>query len=236
MIRVLLVDDHILFRQGLTGLLDAQPDFKVIGQASSVQEAIALSRELKPDLVLMDFGLPDGTGLDATLAILAEWPETNIVFLTVHEEDDRLFAAIRSGAKGYLLKNVPIAKLLAFLRGLEQGEAAISQAMTTRILYEFARTEPTRQRHDSPPTELTTRELEILRELTTGATNRQIADHLVISENTVKNHMRNILAKLNLKNRREVANYAREHLFEYSTSLPQKKSYNSFPAPRSSSK
>jgi DNA-binding NarL/FixJ family response regulator len=170
----------------------------------------------------MDFGLPDGTGLDATRAILADNPKTSIVFLTVHEEDDRLFAAIRSGAKGYLLKNVPIAKLLTFLKGIEHGEAAISRAMTSRILDEFARIEPPRERYHSDPDELTAREWEILRELTTGATNRQIAEKLVISENTVKNHMRNILAKLNLKNRREVANFARERFLNHHSGSPKK--------------
>jgi len=208
--RILLVDDHILFRQGLESLLNTQPDFEVIGQASSVSEAIDKAGKLKPDLVLMDFGLPDGTGLDATQAILAEQPGTNIVFLTVHEEDDRLFAAIRSGAKGYLLKNVPIAKLLAFLRGIEYGEAAISKAMTSRILGAFADMETAPKPTPVISTELTVREFEVFQELVTGASNRAIAGRLFITENTVKNHVRNILNKLNLKNRREAIGYAHE--------------------------
>lgn len=208
--RVLLVDDHILFREGLVGLLDSQPDIDIVGEAGSVGEAIEMTCDLQPDLVLMDFSLPDGTGLDATQAILSKRPETKIVFLTVHEEDDRLFAAIRSGAKGYLLKNVHVAKLLAFLRGIERGEAAISPAMTSRVLNEFARLEPKRELSSSD--ELTTRELEVLGELVKGASNREIADHLVIAENTVKNHIRNILSKLDLKNRREAAEFARRKL------------------------
>ena len=208
--KILLVDDHVLFREGVVSLLNAQPDFDVVDQASSVSEAIAMAGDLQPDLILMDFGLPDGTGLDATQAILAKWPEIDIVFLTVHEEDDRLFAAIRSGAKGYLLKNVPISKLLAFLRGLDYGEAAISPAMTSRILDEFARIEPVRP-VPALSTELTPRELEVLQELATGASNREIASQLVIAENTVKNHVRNILTKLNLKNRREVTSFAHRH-------------------------
>jgi two-component system NarL family response regulator len=213
--KVLLVDDHVLFRQGLVSLLDAQPDFSVAGQAGSVAEAVSMTRTLKPDLVLMDFSLPDGTGLDATQAIMATEPDTKIIFLTVHEEDDRLFAAIRSGAKGYLLKNVAISKLLALLRGTQNGEAALTAQMTTRLLDEFARLEPARE-NISPetPSELTTREMEVLKELVTGASNRQIADKLVIAENTVKNHMRNILTKLNLRNRREAANFARSILSE----------------------
>lgn len=206
--KVLLVDDHVLFREGLVSLLNSQPDFQVIGEAGTVQEAVVMVGNLKPDLVLMDFGLPDGTGLDATKMILTNYPETRIVFLTVHEEDDRLFAAIRSGAKGYLLKNVPVIKLLAFLRGVEQGEVAISAAMASRILMEFARTEPIRGRERIEMGELTLRELEVLRELAVGASNREIAERLVIAENTVKNHVRSILAKLNLRNRREATRYA----------------------------
>jgi len=213
--RILLVDDHVLFRQGLVTLLEAQPDFTVVGQVGSVQEAVEAATGIETDLILMDFSLPDGTGLDATQKILARRPDAKIVFLTVHEEDDRLFAALRCGAKGYLLKNVPISKLLTFLRGVEYGEAAISRKMASRILDEFARMEPAAQRAPAPKTpgnDLTTRELEVLEELTTGASNREIADRLVIAENTVKNHMRNILNKLNLKNRREAAHFARQML------------------------
>jgi two-component system NarL family response regulator len=208
MMKLLLVDDHVLFREGLAGLLAGQPDFRIVGQAGSVAEAIAMARELSPDLILMDIGLPDGTGLDATQVILAEQPETKIVFLTVHEEDDRLFAAIRSGAKGYLLKNVPVAKLLTFLRGIEQGEAAISPAMAARILTEFSRLEPPRERDQVEMAELTLREMQVLKELASGASNREIAERLVIAENTVKNHVRSILTKLNLRNRREATTFA----------------------------
>lgn len=210
MIRILLVDDHILIREGLAGLLDSQPDLRIIGQAGSVCEAVEMASKLKPDLILMDFGLPDGTGLDATQAILARCPGIKIVFLTVHQEDERLFEAIRSGARGYLLKNVPVPKLLAFLRGIERGEAAISPAMTSRLFDEFTRLAPARSM--ARPDELTTRELEVLKELSSGASNREIADQLVIAENTVKNHVRSILSKLNLKNRREAAEFARRQL------------------------
>ncbi len=209
--RILIVDDHVLFREGLVSLLKAQPDITVIGEAGCVHEAVAMARELGPDLVLMDFGLPDGTGLDATQAILADRPEINIVFLTVHEQDDRLFAAIRSGAKGYLLKNVPVSRLLTYLRGVECGEAAISGAMTSRILDEFARLGSARASGQAEVRELTSREIVILKELTTGATNREIASRLFISENTVKNHVGNILTKLNLRNRREAASFAHRH-------------------------
>jgi NarL family two-component system response regulator LiaR len=215
--RILIVDDHPLFREGLLGLLNAQPGFSVVGQAGSVAEAIALARELEPDLILMDFGLPDGTGLDATQAILADLPKTHIVFLTVHEEDERLFAAIRSGAKGYLLKNIPASKLLSYLRAVEHGEAALSGGMTSRILSEFTRLSTEHAIDRVEMSELTWRELEVLRQVATGASNQEIAKRLVISENTVKNHVSNILEKLNLRNRREAADFARRHRLVEST-------------------
>lgn len=210
MIRVLLVDDHALFREGLASLLRGQPDFTVAGEAGSVQEAVALARNLQPDLALMDFSLPDGTGLDATQAILSACPQTRIVFLTVHEEDDRLFAAIRSGAKGYMLKNVPVAKLLERLRGLEHDEAAISPTLTGRILEAFARTVPGHQPNNAALSQLTPRELDVLAELATGASNREVAARLFITENTVKNHVGSVLAKLDLPNRRLAARFAQQ--------------------------
>lgn len=207
--RIILVDDHVLFREGLASLLRPQPDLDLVGEAGSVVEAIALTKELRPDLVLMDFGLPDGTGLDATEAILEDRPETKIVFLTFHDDDDRLFAAIRRGAKGYLLKNVCASELLSFVRGIERGQAAITPDMTSRILDEFARMGPGAQSHGAELAHLTSRELEVLQELAAGGTNRQIAERLVISENTVKNHVGSILAKLDFRNRREAASFAR---------------------------
>jgi DNA-binding NarL/FixJ family response regulator len=207
--KILLVDDHILFREGLASLLSTQVDMQVVGGASSVEESIEQMRELGPDLILMDFGLPDGTGLEATEAILAERPETNIVFLTVHEDDKRLFAAIRSGAKGFLPKSVPVARLLTYLRGVEQGDAAITPAMTGRIMARLAQTEPREARPHAAVANLTERERDVLKELATGASNREIANRLFISEQTVKNHVSHILAKLGLKSRHEAADIAR---------------------------
>ena len=205
--KILIVDDHILFREGLVSLFNGQPDLHVVGQASCVQEAVSMTNELQPGLVLMDFSLPDGSGLDAAKLILAQQPRTKIVFLTVHEDDSRLFEAIRVGAKGYLLKNVPVAKLLAFLRGVERGEAALTPAMTSKIMDEFARlTEPPEQ-GETELAMLSHRELEVLEQLRMGATNQEIAERLVISENTVKNHVRNILTKLNLHSRRQTISY-----------------------------
>jgi two-component system response regulator NreC len=208
MLRILVVDDHVLFRDGLSSLFKAQPDFSVLGEAGSVKDAIEKARLLKPDLILMDFSLPDGTGLDATNAILAENPSIKIVFITMHEDDERLFAAIRSGAKGYLLKNIPVSKLLAALRGVETGEAPISRVMTSRILEAFANSSAPNPAQKNELDLLTDREQEVLTELVRGFSNREIADHLFISENTVKNHIHNILEKLRLENRRDVMRYA----------------------------
>jgi len=125
-VRILLVDDHILFREGLASLLNSQPDISIIGSAETVSEAIEKSRDLLPEIILMDFGLSGGSGLDAAKAILAEYPEMIIVFLTMRADDDRLCEAIRVGAKGYLLKNVSVEKFLSYLRGLERGETAVT--------------------------------------------------------------------------------------------------------------
>ncbi|MCK6585207.1 MAG: response regulator transcription factor [Anaerolineales bacterium] len=204
MIKILLVDDHKLFLDALASLINSQPDFSVIGTAGSVQEAIHKAGILRPDIVLMDFFLGDGTGLDATEAILKVYPSTNIVFLTVHEDDDRLFEAIRYGAKGYLLKSTPATEMLANLRGLGQGLVAINPKLTARIVEEFAQLSPRWEIDPEVLAKLTPRQQEILRELLKGATNRQIAARLVISEQTVKNHVSHILDVLHLKNRREV--------------------------------
>jgi DNA-binding NarL/FixJ family response regulator len=207
-VRVLVVDDQALFRQGLASLLNCQPDFTVVGEAASVGEAVVMASDLEPDLVLMDLSLPDGTGLDATKAILANRPGTEIVFLTVHEEDEDLFAGVRAGAKGYLLKNVRVEKLLGYLRGLQIGEPAITPEMTRHILEEFSRTAPLGDGDDFP-CQLTRREQDVFNELVSGASNGEIATRLVISENTVRNHVASILSKLGLRNRREVMAYAR---------------------------
>ena len=206
---ILIVDDHVLFREGLVSLLSSDPSFKVVGQAGSVCESIELARKLKPELVLMDFSLPDGDGSEATAAILAEMPECKIVFLTMYDADEKLFSAIRSGAKGYLLKNTPVQKLMDSLHSLAKGEAAISRSMTMRILGEFSHSTSSESRQ--PLENLSPRELDILREMSSGASNAEIASQLYISVNTVKHHIHNILAKLELVNRREAISYARKH-------------------------
>ena len=206
--KLIIVDDHVLFREGLAAIIRSESDFQIIGQAGTVQEAIEIVKLLRPDMVLMDFGLPDGTGAEATRAILAAHPSCKIVFLTMSEEDEHLFAAIRSGAKGYLLKNMHPSKLISTLRSVQRGESALSRAMTLRLMQELARTKEPARMEDAT---LTRRELEVLRELAAGLSNQEIAERLFISENTVKYHVHSILEKLNLSDRRDATLYAREH-------------------------
>lgn len=210
-IEILLVDQYTIFREGLVSLLTTQPDMKVVGKAGSLREAVARSRELKPHLVLMDTNLPDGTGVEAARAILADQPTTKVVFLTMVDDDDSLFAAVRAGAMGYMHKNVRPTELLNQLRRVAQGDAGISPAIARRILVEFSRTSAVRYADEPGNAELTSRELEIMQELARGSTNREIGRKFVISEHTVKNHVHSVLTKLRLRSRREVADYLRTH-------------------------
>ena len=207
-IRILLVHDNTLFREGLVSLLEAQPDVRVVGQAGAMCEAIALTRTVLPHLVLMNMTLPDGTGIEATRAILAETPEIKVIVFTLHEDEEQLFEIIRAGAIGVLSTHIHAAELIKTLQGVMRGEAGISGITARRILDEFARLPP--HLADEPAT-LTSREVQVLRELVSGASNQEIARRLVISENTVKNHVRNVLVKLHFHSRRQAADYARRH-------------------------
>jgi len=211
MIRVVIIDDHTLFREGLASIIRLEPDIEVSGLAGSVQEGVEVTRKLKPDIVLMDFSLPDGTGADATRLVLQEHPDCKIIFLTMAESDENLFAAIRSGAKGYLLKNMSPPKLVATIRSVQRGESGLSRSMTLRLMEELSRTKESERSEYSPLANLTPRELDVLRELVTGMTNREIGNRLFISENTVKYYVHSILEKLNLPNRRAAAKFAKEH-------------------------
>ena len=209
--KILIIDDQILFREGLMSLLRSTPDFDMVGCAGSVFEGSELAVLHKPDIILMDFSLPDGTGLDATRAILARLPDCKIVFLTVYETDENLFAALRLGAKGYLLKNVSSTDLLSSLRALDRGEVAVSRKMMSSVLNEFSHSPLPDSSLENLLMKLSPREMDILREIEAGATNLEIAEHLFLSVNTVKHHIRNILSKLNLKNRREAASLAHQN-------------------------
>lgn len=207
--RVLLVDDHQLFREGLAHILNQQPDFKVVGEASDGLEAQVKAQKLRPDLILMDVGMPCCDGLEATQNIKHELPGVTIVMLTVRDDDDNLFQAIRNGAQGYLLKSIRSKEMLALLRGVMHGEAAITPALGARMLEEFRRVsqKPNREAPERAET-LSGREREVLSLVAGGATNMEIASRLHVSIHTVKSHMRKILAKLHQERRYEAALYA----------------------------
>jgi two-component system, NarL family, response regulator NreC len=210
-IRIVVVDDHALVREGLVSLIDPQPDMLVVGQAGSVREAIALAHSLRPDVVLMDFTLPDGTGDEATRVILSALPQTKIVFLTVHDDDERLFAAISAGAIGYMLKSIRSADLLNRLRDVIRGDVVLSPSISRRILEKVAQRPSQRLAMPQPAEQLTERELEILRFLAQGLTNRQIAAALNLSIRTVEYHRANLTSKLGLQSRADLVRYAAAH-------------------------
>jgi DNA-binding NarL/FixJ family response regulator len=205
--RILLADDHVLFRDGIRSLLQAR-GVEVVGEASDGLEALEKTRKLRPDVILMDIRMPRCNGLEATRLIKAEFPQVKIVILTVSDEDHDLFEAIKSGAQGYLLKNLRAEEFFDLLESAARGEAPISRELAGKILEEFVRVHGGRPSRSSLEEELTDREKEVLQHVAAGATNREVAAALGISENTVKFHMKNILDKLHLRNRAEVVAYA----------------------------
>jgi DNA-binding NarL/FixJ family response regulator len=207
--KILLVDDHILFREGLASLLNNTEDMHVVAEVGTLYAAIEKSAEFKPDVVLIDVNLPDGSGIEAIEPISNIVPGVNIVILSVEMNEDLLFSAIRKGAKGFILKKTSLSDLLASIRALERGEAALSRAMTRQVLEEFARNGSQNNHHQENLEELTSREVEVLAHLSTGATNREIGERLFISENTVKVHLHNIFKKMDFYNRREAIRYAK---------------------------
>lgn len=210
-IKVLIVDDHKLFRQGLISLMRTREDLvEVVGEAATAHEAIEMTERLQPHVVLMDVYMPDGDGLQATRDIKQRFPHIAVVILTSSERDEHLFEAVRSEASGYLLKDLDAAELFDMLEGVTQGEAAMTRAMAARVLKGIAK--QSREADDEIDT-LTDREMAVLHLVAKGASNPQIADELVISVNTVKTHLRNILEKLQLDNRTQAATYAIEHGF-----------------------
>ncbi len=208
--RILIADDHALFRDALKSLLGAR-DFEVVGEASNGREAIELAWKLKPDLVLMDLTMPEIDGLEATKRLAAELPELKVVVLTASDDDASLFEAIKSGARGYLVKDLESSTFFELLEGVAKGEPALTPALARKVLEEFAR--PRRRAAESyDPDALTERETDVLELMVKGVTsNRTLAEQLGVSENTVKFHVRNILDKLHLHNRAQVVAYALRH-------------------------
>ncbi|WP_261554801.1 response regulator [Frankia tisae] len=215
-IRVLIVDDHALFRRGLEMVLGQEVDIEVVGEAADGSEAVTMAKEMAPDIVLMDVRMPRRGGIDATSAIKESVPSAKIVMLTISDEEADLYDAIKAGAMGYLLKEISIDEVAADIRAVYGGQSLISPSMASKLLSEFAAMIKNKDDRPQLPTpRLTDREMEVLRLVAKGMNNRDIAKQLYISENTVKNHIRNILEKLQLHSRMEAVVYAvREKLLE----------------------
>ncbi len=217
-VRVLIVDDHQLFRRGLRTVVDQEPDMEVVAEAGDGREAVDLASDLLPDVVLMDVRMPRRDGIDACTAVKEVAPSTRIVMLTISDEQDDLYQAIKAGASGYLLKEISIDEVGSAVRAVHGGQSLISPAMASTLLDEFSSMlSRGDERQQVPAPRLTPREMEVLRLVAKGLHNREVAKQLFISENTVKNHVRNILEKLQLHSRMEAVLYAvRERLLEIS--------------------
>jgi len=216
-IRILISEDQMLMRQGLHTVLELEPGFQVVGEAANGEEAIERYNELQqqgkgPDVVLMDIQMPVKNGVQATAAITTAHPGARVIILTTFDYEDYVFEAIKAGAMGYLLKDVPAEELTSTIRKVYAGEPFIQPKIASKLLVEFGRKGRTtaNQSTGSVDEELSTREIEVLKLLAAGASNREIADKLVLAEGTVKNHVSNILSKLHAENRTHAAKLARE--------------------------
>ena len=207
--RILLVDDHEVVRVGLRALLDKHPQFDVVADAGTGKEAVEKTRAYKPDVVVMDIRLRGGSGIEATQAIVEEFPDTKVIMLTSYAEDEMLFAAIRAGAAGYVLKQIGGDDLVRAIEAVGRGEALLDPAVTQRVFQEVRKA--AREQEASAFAELTEQEMHVLQLVSEGRTNRQIAEMLYLGEGTVRNYVSSILSKLNVRNRAEAAAYAVEH-------------------------
>src|SRR6267143_6384073 len=213
-IRVLICDDHALFRRGLIMVLESEEGIDVVAEAEDCEQAIIKAEEAAPDVVLMDVRMPRMSGIEATRAIADAVPSAKILMLTVSDEEEDLYEAVKAGATGYLLKEISIEEVADAIRAVVQGQSLISPSMASKLLTEFnTLVKKAEEKQQFPAPALTSRELEVLRLVAKGMSNREIADQLYISENTVKNHVRNILEKLHLHSRMQAVMYAvREQL------------------------
>jgi len=215
-IRVLIADDQALFRRGLYVVLGTEDGIEVVGEAENGEEAVAKAEEFAPDVVLMDVRMPKVNGIDAARTIRGLSPSTKILMLTVSDEEDDLYEAVKAGANGYLLKEISVEEVAEAIRAVVQGQSLISPSMASKLLNEFnSLVKRAEEKQQFPAPALTSRELEVLKLVAKGMSNREIADELYISENTVKNHVRNILEKLHLHSRMQAVMYAvREQLID----------------------
>ena len=212
-IRVLLVDDHAVVRQGLRMFIEMQPDMEVLAEGVNGSEAVELSSQLDPDVILLDLIMPQMDGVEATRRIMAQNPNSRVLILTSFGEDDKVFPAIRAGAQGYLLKDVQPRDLVQAIRGIHQGKAQLHPDVARRLMRAVS-ADPESREPASLPKEvqgLTEREREVLELIARGWTNREIAESMVISEKTVKTHVSNLLEKLNLEDRTRAAIWALKH-------------------------
>jgi DNA-binding NarL/FixJ family response regulator len=219
-IRAMIVDDHALFRRGLEMVLEEEQDIELVGQASDGAEAVEKAAESLPDVVLMDIRMPRSSGIEACRAMKEAAPSAKIVILTISDEEEDLFEAIRAGASGYLLKDIPLDEVADAVRAVHGGQSLINPSMAGKLLTEFAtlaRRDDDERAQEVPAPRLTEREMQVLKLVARGMNNRDIAKELFISENTVKNHVRNILEKLQIHSRMEAVMVAvREKLIEFS--------------------
>jgi DNA-binding NarL/FixJ family response regulator len=207
-LRVLIVDDHPLFRKGLRTLLETLPDMDVVGEAATGQESIELAASMQPDVVLMDLQMPDGGGLAAIRQITTTYPHIHVLVVTLFEDDDSVFAALRAGALGYVLKDAEESEMMRAIRAVASGEGIFSPAIAARLMGYFANTRESIPKEVFP--ELTDREREILNMIARGVTNATIAEELTISLKTVRNHVANIYSKLHVADRTQAALRARD--------------------------
>jgi DNA-binding NarL/FixJ family response regulator len=218
-IRAMIVDDHALFRRGLEMVLEEESDIELVGQASDGSEAVEKAGESLPDVVLMDIRMPRSSGIEACRAMKEVAPSAKIVMLTISDEEEDLFEAIRAGASGYLLKDLPLDEVAETVRAVHGGQSLINPSMAGKLLSEFAtlaKRDTGERVQQVPPPRLTEREMQVLKLVARGMNNRDIAKELFISENTVKNHVRNILEKLQIHSRMEAVMVAvREKLIEF---------------------
>lgn len=209
-IRVLLVDDQALFREALHTLLSVQPGIEVIGEAGNGEEALRLVVQQHPDVVLMDLQMPVMDGVAATRRLQSEHPDSRVIVLTTFDDDEYVFEGLRAGASGYLLKDATAQKLVEAIQTAARGESFLQPSIAAKVVAEFARQSPRPSANQSLIEPLTSREIDILRLLSSGLNNHEIAAQLVIAEGTVKNHVTNILGKLNVRDRTQAALKARE--------------------------